>query len=408
MISAVFIQNLLIAIKSVRTQLLRTILTALIIAIGITALVGILTAIDSLKASITSEFTSMGANTFVIQQLRSRVRHENKSLKYRKIEFSEATRFKQLFENNALISVSCRSSFGSTVKFKNAKTNPNVSVLGIDENYLPTAGYSIAFGRSLNKNDEGVNVALIGKEIADKLFGEGSPLGEFVKVDGTRYEVVGVLKEKGASSGFGGDRTVLIPITKARVRYPSSDGSFAINVLVKNANQLNQIIDESRGAFRKIRKVDLLKPDDFEIRRSDSIATKFIENMQVVTLVAGLVGFITLLGAAIGLMNIMLVSVTERTREIGVRKALGAKVDTIRNQFLIEAVLICQIGGALGIVFGVLVGNGVAFLTGGSFIVPWVWIGLGFTICFVVGVISGYYPARKASRLDPVEALRYE
>ena len=403
-------ENIYVALNAIKSQTLRTVLTAMIIAIGITALIGILTAIDSIKASIQSEFTNMGANTFVIRQYRSRAKVKNEDNEKKRITYFEAQKFRNEFDSDAKVSVFLSASFNSTVKYKSEKTNQNVSVMGIDHNYLKTAGYSVEKGRNMSNTDFQNNrrVALIGSEVNKTLFKNVDAIGSEISIDGVRYTIAGVLKEKGSSSGMGGDRLVMLPLGVTRQYFGNPNETFTLNVMTERPEQLIPTIDDATGKFRQIRKIPLSKPDDFEIRRSDSLATKLIENIRNVTIAAGIIGMITLLGAAIGLMNIMLVSVTERTHEIGVRKSLGASPSVIKTQFLTEAVLICQMGGVAGIVFGIIIGNVTSLLTGGAFIIPWLWIFSGFSLCFVVGVLSGYYPLVKASKLDPIEALRYE
>ena len=384
----------------------------LIIAIGITALVGILTAIDALKASINSQFTSMGANSFTIEKIpESRIRRSGKRLKSSaNIAYHEANYFLEQYDFPATTSVSARGSWNETVKFKNTKTNPNISVVGGDLNYLAVKGREIGRGRNFSANEvlAGSKVCLLGSEIAEDLFGNLDPLEQDIKIKNIKYTVVGVLKEKGSSMGFSGDRDVIVPLNAVRQYFGRPDMNFDIHILTNNPRLLEPAIQEATGIFRAIRRDPLSAPESFRIRRSDSLSQRLIENLSYVTIVATVIAFITLLGAAIGLMNIMLVSVTERTREIGTRKALGAKAKTILTQFLTEAIVICQLGGILGIFLGISIGNVVSLLMDASFIIPWTWILLGFTLCFIVGVLAGFYPASKASKLDPIESLRYE
>jgi len=208
--------------------------------------------------------------------------------------------------------------------------------------------------------------------------------------------------------GFSGDKSCMLPLNNIRQYFSKPDMSYGINVMLKDSKSMDAAINEATGLFRNVRRLRVGQEDNFEIAKSDNIAEMLFENIKYVTLAATIIGLITLLGASIGLMNIMLVSVTERTREIGIRKAIGATKELIKRQFIIEALVICQLGGMLGIILGILVGNLISLLTGGSFIVPWLWIFLGLVLCFIVGLASGIYPAIKASKLDPIEALRFE
>jgi len=386
----------------------------LIIAIGITALVGILTAIDSIKQSINSNFTSLGANTFTIRnkELVVRIgRGGRKPKKYAEITFEQATRFKDLYTFRSVISISTVASQGATVKYKSLKTNPNIAVFAGDENYLQSGGYELNAGRnfSITEVERSANVVIIGQEIVKKIFPrQKNIINEIVNIGVGKYKVVGVLEEKGASMGMGGDKAIIIPITNGRQYFGNDKMSYVLNVTSENPQQMEIAEGEAKGLLRQIRQVKLGQPDNFEIVKSDSLANILIDNIKYVTIAATIIGFITLLGAAIGLMNIMLVSVTERTREIGIRKSLGATSKNIRFQFLVEAVVICQLGGLFGIILGIATGNVTSYFVGAGFIIPWFWIISGLIICLTVGLIAGIYPAIKASQLDPVEALRNE
>jgi putative ABC transport system permease protein len=409
-----FIENIRISLNSIRMHLLRTILTILIIAFGIMALVGILTATDSIKYFLTKNFSMMGSNTFTIRNRTMQVHigdQSNKQRLYEPISIKQAGMFKESFSFSGYTSIFVYATGTATLKFGSNKTNPNIRVLGTDENYLFTSGEEIDKGRSFTPEEVnyGSSVCIIGAELVSNLFKKKEdPLGQIISIGPGKYRIIGVLKSKGSSAGFSGDRSCLTTLNNVRVNFARPNMSFNLNVMVKNQELLDAAIGEATGLFRTIRQDPAGTDNTFEITKSDNIAKMLIENIKYVTFAATFIGLITLAGAAIGLMNIMFVSVTERTREIGIRKAIGATKTVIRNQFLIESIVIGQLGGIIGIILGILIGNVISLLIGSAFIVPWVWIFTGVVLCFFVALISGIIPAQKAANLDPIESLRYE
>ena len=408
------VENISIAFQSIRSNLLRSVLTILIIAVGISALVGILTAIDSIKNAITADFTRLGANTFSIQSRGMRIQIGNqryRSKNYSYISYFQAKDFRDQFHFPAVVSISTTATNTATVKYESKKSNPNVIVRGVDENYLSTDGYDIENGRNISMQEafDGTNVALIGAEMVPKMFPKGvDPIGKLLTIGSGKYVVVGTLKSKGSGFGETGDRLVFLPFANVRQYFAQPKMNFRISVHPNSAQLMDAATGEAEGVFRNIRKLNTLDDSDFIIEKSDNIVNILLENIKYVTMAATIIGVITLLGAAIGLMNILLVTVAERTREIGIRKAIGANSGTIRQQFLIESIIIGQMGGALGIVLGILAGNGISLFIGSAFIIPWNWMIGGVTVCLLVSFASGVIPAVKAAKLDPIEALRYE
>lgn len=407
-------ENIRISLNSIRSHLVRTILTVMIIAFGIMALVGIFTAIAAVNFFLRQNFAMMGSNTFSISNRGLRVHmgnHRNRAKPYSIITYQQAEQFKNDFHFPAVTSVNITGTATATLKYKSVKTDPNIRVIGVDENYLATAGLDLSGGRNFSKGEvqQGNHLAILGSSIIQKLFPDTpNPIGKIISIGAGHYKVIGILKSKGSSSAFSGDMSCLLPLNNVRQYFSRPNMNYNISVMVNKQSQMASAIGEATGTFRLVRKDRLGDTDSFTIIKSDNFANMLIGLTGKIRIGATVIGLITLLGAAIGLMNIMLVSVTERTREIGIRKALGARRHTIRNQFLFEAVVIAQIGGIVGIILGVIIGNVVSMITKSAFVVPWLWVFGGILLTFVVALVSGILPANKAAGLDPIESLRYE
>ncbi len=403
------------AFSSVRSNLVRAILTIFIIAFGIMSLVGILTAIDAAIFSLNDNFGRVGANSFSIRPLRETIRKSGgKEITKRAkvIDYEQAMRFKNDYDFPSTVSVNVRGTSFATAKFGNEETNPNVRVEGVDEYYLTNNGFSLETGRNFSAAEvlSNVNKAILGKDIVKVLYNEEPQraINQIVSVDNIKYKVIGILESKGSSFGSSEDNTILIPLTTAKKYYGDPNDYYKVTVSVRSAEEIGPAEAVATGVMRKARRLKISEQNDFEFLKSDSLIGIIKDNTSMLRFSAIAIGLITMLGAAIGLMNIMLVTVTERTKEIGINKALGANSRNILLQFLAEAVLICQVGGIVGIFLGILIGNLVTIFLGGSFLIPWFWMFLGIVLCLFVGVVSGMYPAMKAAKMDPIESLRYE
>ncbi len=408
--------NLTLAFRAIRTNRLRSVLTIVIIALGITALVGILTSIEVMKAGVSSNFSSLGANSFQVTSDIIKRKKAGKGVHLsvsegKDITFDEAKAFKERFTYPATIGISFTGNSVSTVQFRSEKTNPNIRVSGVEETYLTVSDTKLTYGRNFSASEmqSGSPVCILGSAVAQKLFKKKQSQGinEVISVGNTKCRVIGIMESKGGSMMMNADNVVLMPIDLARAVYGGNNG-YLLTVLVHDVKMKDIAVEESEGLFRTIRKVPLGSENNFTITQNNEVISVLLDVTRYIRWAAVIIGIITLLGSVIGLMNIMLVSVAERTREIGVSKALGARSSTIKRQFLTESVMISLMGGGVGVIMGMLVGNivGLFFKTG--FVVPWVWIIMGVSVCGIVGVISGIYPAIKASKLDPIVALRYE
>ena len=374
-------ENIREGVKSIKANKLRTFLTGATIAIGITSLVGILTAIDGVQASIDDSFSNLGANTFDIQSKRAnRGSNEGKKEKiYPLVEYEELMQFKEEYDGLGTVSVNTVVSWNAEARYRSKVTNPNMMISGGDENFLLVDGYDIGEGRSFShaETENGAYACMIGSQVVGALFEDNeSPVGKKITILGSKFKVLGTLQEQGGVSGNTGvDRRIVVPLKTARIIGADRIFGYEATVALTDIRQMDEATGVATGLMRSIRRDPITQENSFEVRVNRSYAERMGEITSYLRAGGFTIGFVTLIGASIGLMNIMLVSVAERTREIGVRKALGATPLKIRQQFLIEAMLVCQMGGIGGVVLGILVGNATSsFLGSGGFIVPWAWI----------------------------------
>lgn len=422
-----FIDVFSLSYRTVRSNKLRTGLTVAIIAFGIMALIGIITAIKAMNQKFSESFSTMGANAFTLRFKERNIRFggggddvklskksqkkEKKSNLGRRITKDEAELFVHNYKYPAVTSISVFGNRNTIVSRDSRKTSPNVMLAGGDENYLLLNGFTLAEGRNINKAEveSGTPVVLLGYDVANKLFKEGisrAPNAQ-VRINNIAHRVAGVMASRGSSFGFSRDNMVITSYNNMERNFPTT-ASYVVAVMADDIRQVGVAMGEAEAAFRPIRKLSTIEENNFVLDRSDSVAEKAMNSLGFLTISATVIGFITLIGAAIGLMNIMLVSVSERTKEVGLVKAIGGKSKMVRRQFLLEAIIISVLGALFGIVLGVVVGNIFSMVLDTGFVIPWDWVVLGIIICTVVGLVAGLYPAYKAGRLNPIEALRYE
>jgi putative ABC transport system permease protein len=423
-----FLDVLSLAYRTVRSNKLRTGLTISIIAFGIMALIGIITAIEAMNQKFSESFSTMGANAFTVRYKERNFhfggndngdikvskkgkRKEKKSSLGRMITKDEAELFVRMYQYPSTKGIYISGGRNNIVSYEQRKTSPNIMLSGGDENYLLLNGFSLAAGRNMNRMDveTEANICLLGYDVAKKLFREGieRSVNSTVRVNNLQFRVLGVLASRGSTFGFSRDNIIITSYKNVEKNFPGKR-SYVVAIMTPDMREVNQAMGEAEGSFRAIRKLAVTEENNFILDRSDSIAEKAMNSLGFLTISATVIGLITLIGAAIGLMNIMLVSVSERTKEVGLIKAIGGKSKLVRRQFLLESIIISLFGALFGIMIGVPFGNLASLLFGTGFVVPWNWVIGAILLCFLVGLCAGLYPAWKAGRLNPIEALRYE
>ncbi|MEX2044230.1 MAG: ABC transporter permease [Opitutus sp.] len=402
------LEILRLAFASLAANKLRSSLTVLGIAVGVFSVIGVMTLINGMRTSVESGLNVLGANSFQISKF-APFADWNRFRNRRDITFSVASRFKDLMADDARVNLQLVRG-GSTVVYRDRRTNPNVRLRGTDENYVTAFNYDIALGRNLSAEDVnyGRPICLIGNDVKERLLPDEEALGRLIRIEGQNFTVVGVLSPKGTSFGQSQDNLVLTPITRYIAIFGRQWRSISINVQAPGQEELWDTMETAIGAMRLVRALKPEDVNDFEVFSNESLIEAFNKIADVVAIGALIISAIALLASGVGVMNIMLVSVTERTREIGIRKSIGARKRSILTQFLAEAVALSLMGGVVGVAIGVGGGNAVALVMNTAVIFPWLWAGIGLVVCGGIGIIFGLYPAWKAASLDPIEALRYE
>ncbi|HVS30107.1 MAG TPA: ABC transporter permease [Thermoanaerobaculia bacterium] len=400
-----------ISLEALRTNKLRSGLTILGVTIGVFSVIGVMTALSVIQSSIEGGLSFLGSNIFqlakypMIQTNDSEAELANR----RNITLEEAREFERLMDDEASAIAFKVFDRGKAASYGNQKLE-GLTVVGTNQHFLVANSYNLEHGRNITEEDVnlGRNVTVVGGAIPRKLFPSRSPLGETIKVNGRPYQIIGVMEEKGSAFGEDQDRLVLIPITKYFFDFGRAWRT--VNIAVQSTSQAtyNQTLDKAIGAMRLARRLKVGQENDFAIYSNDTLITAFGQIAGTIRIGAFVVSVIALVAAGIGIMNIMLVSVTERTREIGLRKAMGARKQDIVKQFLIEAVILSELGGLAGILLGIAGGNGIALFFGIAMVFPWGWAITGLLVCSAIGTGFGWYPAYKAAALHPIEALRYE
>ncbi|MEY4385692.1 MAG: Macrolide export ATP-binding/permease protein MacB [Verrucomicrobiota bacterium] len=405
-------ESIAMALQAITAHKLRSTLTLLGVLIGVFSIIVVMTALRVMQGDIEDKLSQLGINCFVIQKRPGLMFNDadwQRVARRKNITYQNGQRIQERLTMAASVGIETMF-WGGQIETQFAKTAPNVMLFGETPGSFPVRNWIIDEGRIISEADvDGTrDVVVLGATVAKTVFPFGSALGQRLKINGINYTVIGVLAAKGASLGGSQDNLAIVPVTTGMNRFGRWSRSLSILVQARDRSVFDDTVDEARGAMRIIRKTLPKDPDDFDIVSNESLIEQFKKFTQVVRLGVAGISSIALIAAGIGIMNIMLVSVTERTREIGIRRAVGAKKRNIMTQFILEAIMLCEVGGILGVGLGIAGGNATAFLLKLPAVIPFDWAVIGLLICSVVGIIFGTYPAWKAANLDPIESLRYE